>query len=363
VNIKLDDRVHTDPLLAKLLIQSIPDLLKWQDVLKHVMSTTGAKAAMITLRDGKTCQLVDDVEIQSKFHSPLVCGFNIESVEYYLKELRERDPWADTQRHYYPFKPILMSTVCNPIDHPQDAFFTWLAEMGIKETAVFELNRMPGYWTAVNLFFEEQCSDQAIFAQSYLKEHDLLLREAWGASQKFLHMEQAQKISLEQIGVPACLVNRNCEVISRNMQFKKLTEVGAVMCFGPNQRLSFDRNVAISGDDDLPFEIRRHDATEGNYRAFLTSFDPDPLHEGQIEGHYLITFPSFSGMAERRPFSELELKQLTCQERRMLDAVRSGHSVSAAGSSIGVKRSRSFEIWRSVKAKLNLNNSHQLRNS
>ena len=133
-----------DPKLATKAMVAIRDLSGWQDVLQHMMLSTGAKAAMITLRDAKTCQIVNDVALETTFHSPLVCGFTMESAAYYLQQLRTIDPWAEAQRQHYPFQPTLMSTVCDPASMPENKFFEWLSTLGCRETVVFELSRMVG---------------------------------------------------------------------------------------------------------------------------------------------------------------------------------------------------------------------------
>jgi hypothetical protein len=342
-------------------MKAVRNLSDWQGVLAHMMTVTGAKAAMITLRDAKTCQIVDDVALETTFHSPLICGFTIESAAYYLQELRTIDPWADAQRLHYPFRPTLMSTVCGPASMPDNKFFKWLADLGCRETVVIELNRMSGYWTALNLFFEEPQSDEAETAKRYLALHSDILKEAWITSQEFIHSKQSQQISLEQVGAPACVVNQNFEVLAHNRNFGHLASIGAVALFGPSKRLSVEHSVVFAGSSDLSSGIRRHDSDATDYRAFMASFDPDPLHKGKREGHQLIVFKSPSSRDNSQKFPEHELENLTAQEKKMFAAVQGGLSVLRAGDQIGVRRSRAFEIWASVKSKLAISNSHQVR--
>ena len=151
MNFKVRAETQFDPKLPAKLMAAVRDFSSWQGVLQHLRYATDAKAAMITLRDKKTCQIVNDIALERTFHSPLVCGFSIESAAYYLQKLRTIDPWAEAQRHHYPFRPTLMSAVCNPSDMPKNEFFKWLDDLGYHETVVFELNRMEGHWSALNL--------------------------------------------------------------------------------------------------------------------------------------------------------------------------------------------------------------------
>lgn len=351
-----------DPKLPIHLMAAVRDFSNWRNVLQHLMSATGAKAAMITLRDRKTCQIVNDVALERTFHSPLICGFKMESVAYYLQELRTIDPWAEAQKLHYPFKPTLMSTVCNSSAMPDNKFFIWLGNLGYHESVVVELNRMEGHWSALNLFFEDPQGREAEMAKKYLTLHFEVLREAWLTSQAFIHNQQTQQISLEQIGVPACVVNQNSEVLAHNKNFGQLEGIGAVATFGPTKRLSVENNIEFAGNPEISRKIRRHDAEKTDYQAIATSFDPDPLHEGKREGHQLIVFRSPSERTSSLGFQACQLDSLTAQEKKLFAAVQDGVSIQKAGKLIGVGRSRTFEIWASIKSKLTISNSHQVRN-
>ena len=45
--------------------------------------------------------------------------------------------------------------ICPPSTVKDTCFFEWLKEQGCEDTVVFELDRMAGYWTAINLFLEK----------------------------------------------------------------------------------------------------------------------------------------------------------------------------------------------------------------
>ena len=94
------------PGLAQRAVRAIREPDAWADVLDHIVENTGAAAAIITLRDKKTCQIVNDRDLEQAYHSPLICGFPMEAVVYYLTELRTIDPWAEFQRSHYLSLPI-----------------------------------------------------------------------------------------------------------------------------------------------------------------------------------------------------------------------------------------------------------------
>jgi len=252
-----------------------------------------------------------------------------------------------------------MSTVCDPASMPDNKFFKWLADLGCKETVVFDLNRMGGYWSALNLFFEESRSEQAEAAKTYLSLNSNFLKEAWVTSQEFIHSNQSRQISLEQIETPACVVNQEFEVLAHNRNFQHLKAIGAVALFGPKKRLSVAHSITFAGSPEISNAVRRHESDAIDYQVFMASFDPDPLHKGKREGHRLIVFRSSS--EKKSSFQSYELESLTAQEKKMFGAIQGGLSIRQAGDNIGVKRSRAFEIWSSVKSKLAISNSHQVR--
>jgi hypothetical protein len=352
-----------DPNLALHTMKAIRNPEKWQSVLSHIMAETGAKAAMITLRDATTCQIVDDLALQRTYHSPLIRGFSAESAGFYLQELREVDPWAEAQRLHYPHHPILMSRICSPKNFPENRFFNWLRELRMSETVVFELERLPGYWTACNLFVETAGSETALKVLKYAERHQTLLREAWQTSQTVRQGAQSREVSLDHVEAPACIVNHLFEVVGENRAFEGFQDDGQALCHGPRKKLSIaDSIVLMFRGDEGKDKVARHRSGQTGIRAVATPFAPDPLHENTKLNYHLIVFYGGQNSKTTSQLSEKDLDGLTFQERKMLKAVRSGAGVREAGEIIGVKRSRSFEIWASIKIKMAIPNAHIVRN-
>jgi len=103
---------NIDKRFISLCFDAVAQPSKWKRVLEHMMQMTGSPAAMITLRDASTCQIVDDQALIDQFHSPLICGFREEAVKYYLGSLSTIDPWAEAQTSNRPYRPVLMSNIC-----------------------------------------------------------------------------------------------------------------------------------------------------------------------------------------------------------------------------------------------------------
>ncbi|PTV96088.1 hypothetical protein C8J27_103421 [Rhodobacter aestuarii] len=352
-----------DEKLVLLAMEAINDSQKWSQVLAHMMTATGAKAAIITLRDGKTCQIVDDEALLTEYHSPLVCGFSIQAIAHYMQNLRTRDTWADVQCTHYPERPMLMSRVFDPASAPDQSFFEWVNAAGVTDTAVFELERMPGYWTACNLFLGPQSAAEKQAALDYAADNYCFLRKAWQTAQNMVHVEQARHAAFDQLArmsIAACITGPNGEVERSNALFDVLLSEGQVGTCGPKRRLLVPRAAQQHGAASW-LASAASDTIEAKepLDVWATPFSPDPLYRDQRAPSWIVTFgKKRDGVPCPLPLHEVAL---TAQERRLFDAVRAGATVAQAGEVIGVKRSRAFDIWAEIKQKLGIRNAHQIR--
>lgn len=354
-----------DAELVKLAFQAVRTPHRWQNLLRHLIDATPAQAAIITLRDKKTCQIVNDDALEREYHSPLIQGFSLEAVTYYLEELRTIDPWAAAQIQHYPHHPTVMSRVVDPRTHKDRRFFDWLASGGLHDTVAFELERMPGHWTAINLFLPqiETAATDALMA--YCKTHAEVLREAWQSSQHVTHCQQSGLAVLDHLGqnsVPACILAPSGEVSLMNDAFQGLAGAGIVKVSQPSGRVSLCLNahLEISGaKDDL--SVLRHGSVDNDVTVSATPFEPDPLYSKKKEKHWLLRFETATGAARTINSIGYPLDRLTRQERKLFDVVSQGASVQLGGQMIGIQRSRTYEIWSCVKDKLGISNAHELR--
>lgn len=353
----MDDR------LVLLSLEAISDPEKWRRVLQYMMQATGAKAAIITLRDGKNCQIVNDDTFEREYHSPLICGFPLEAIVYYLQELRTIDPWAEAQMTHYPKRPMLMSEVCPPDRVADQRFFSWLKAFGIHDTVVCELDQLPGYWTACNLFLDGMDTARANAVLSYMKEHHEFLQKAWKASQKQIHSQQSGRAALNHLAtleIAACITGPSGKILEANAAFEALVEAKALSSSGPARRAAFPPDAELLGSAKwLRKSIDFNLSSPLHLSVSASAFTPDPLYEGKREELWLVTVRELGKGA--RSTGCIDLSTLSEQERCLYEAIRSGMSVSDAGTKIGVKRSRAFDIWASVKSQLGIASSHQVR--
>ena len=358
-----------DSLKAELsirLISAIRDPQGWSHVLDWIIERTDARAAIITLRDKENCQIVNDVDLEQKYHSPLIRGFSHDAIMHYLTNLRTIDPWAKFQKTQYPHRPTQMSQVCPPGTIPDKTFLTWLNDQGLQDTVVFELDRMAGYWTAINLFLEKPDGPEAEQLLAFANDAYDLLRHSWQTSQAMVRQRQAASAMLALAshgGAPVCLVGANGEMIECNAMFRDLIGTDAIRLSGSDNKLSFSPWVSVHGLASWEqHDFLCHDASVEPMLLLATPVDPDPLFADKREQLWLLTCSNY-GAAQIAPSiaESFNLSALTRQERELYRAVANGETVTEAGESIGLQRSRAFEVWAEVKDKLGITSAHKLR--
>lgn len=363
---------YSDPIadttdLPLKLMDAIQDSAKWGDALDTMMKVTGAKAAIITLRDKSNCQIVNDVELEQKFHSPLIRGFSTEAIVHYLTNLRTIDPWAEFQRTHYPHRPVQMSKVCPQSAVPDTRFFDWLGGEGLVDSVVFELDRMAGYWTAINLFLEKPTGPTAERTLKFAETNYELLRNAWVASQRVAKAQQVNGALLDRAaksGAPVCVVSANGSMLECNDLFDAVIETDAIRISGNSRKLSFGRSVTVQGLTRWEqHDFLAHDAETAPLLLSASPIHPDPMFADKREQLWLLTCSNMAGQkTPNAPQMAFDLEALTRQERDLYSEIAAGRSVEQAGTAIQLKRSRTFEVWSSVKHKLGITSAHQLRN-
>lgn len=354
-----------DAKLVSLCMQAIRAPGRWEHVLKHIIATTPAQAAIITLRDKSTCQIVNDDALEQEYHSPLIQGFPLEAVTYYLEELRTIDPWAEAQRTHYPFRPTLMSSVCHPDEVEDKRFFGWLAQGGLRDTVAFELDRFPGHWTAINLFLSEIDKTNSQTLLDFCAAHFDILREAWRSGQHMVHCQQSGQAALEQLSlrsIPACIVTPDGEIFRSNEAFSGLKRKGLAKTSEPSGRLSVCANAEFRGKDQrIIRKLGRHDASQSECRVAISTFEPDPLYTDKREPHWLLSFSNAGGPHQAVDIPAIDRSDLDARERKLFDAICDGKSVEDAAKVIGVSRAQAYKVWDGMKGKLGVSNTHELR--
>ncbi|MCF2872043.1 hypothetical protein L0664_13290 [Octadecabacter sp. G9-8] len=348
------------------LVNAIQDPQNWGEVLEVFMRMTGATGAIITLRDKETCQIVNDVELEQKYHSPLIRGFSTDAIVHYLTNLRTIDPWAEFQRSYYPHRPVQMSKVCPQHTIEDRRFFDWLKTVGFQDTIVFELDRMAGYWTAINLFYETPDMPETQKAMETANAYYDLIRNAWVTSQTMAKTRQSSAALLDRAagaGSPTAIVGPNGELLENNDLFDGVLGSQAIKLSGKKKKLSFAHSVSVVGLDKwAQHNFLRHAAETAPLLLLASPVDPDPIFAGKRENHWLLTCTTQDAAVPAKiTETAANLDALTPQERALFMAIAKGQPVAQAGEAVGLKRSRSFEVWSSVKEKLGIKSAHQLR--
>lgn len=353
-----------DPKLIELAVSAANKPEQWQRVLRHIMSVTGAPAAMITLRDAKTCYIVNDDALEHEYHSPLIAGFPQKAITFYLNELRTIDPWAEAQRTHYPHTPVLMSKVCPPQNLIDTRFFSWLDSLGIHETVAVELDRHPDHWTAFNVFAHEAGTTLANDILNYLKIHLSILRQTWQMSQRLVQNQSVGSAvlgHLSNLGIPVCVLNKSGSVLEQNVAFEALIETGAVIVSGAQKRLSVSKAVeATLSIQEHQIKLSRFEGSSVPLHVKVSPFSSNPLYASKRADRWLLSFTPSNRSSEVSSLP-IDLTVLSNVERRLFDEVRKSSRIDAAGKELGMGRSSTYNMWGGIKQKLGVSSVHQIR--
>ena len=350
--------------LVKLCLSAVRDVDKWKRVLEHVIHATSSPAAIITLREKRTCYIVNDDAIEADNHSPLICGFPPAQVEFYLNSLRTIDPWAEAQQSNYPYQPTLMSEICNPTDVEDQRFFDWLNSFGIYDSIAFELDRVSGFWTAMNVFSFEQGHRNNRRAVDYLNSHYSMLQEAWRSTVDTTAVKQSAQATLDhlaRLNIPACILSPEMKLDHKNELFEQLIERGVAKIYGQSGRLGASDYVsAIGSATAIMGKIDTFVGSNEPYRMSASPFVSDPMYQDKKEKHWLVTFQAAKRQLQQ-PKSTTMLATLSDQERALYDQLIAGTQILPAGQALGIGRSRTYQIWDDIREKLGIESVHQLR--
>lgn len=358
---------NTNSMLIAALIGAIEDETKWKQVLRVILDMTGAKAAIITLRENTTCQIVDDVQLQKEHHSPFVEGFTLEKVAYYIYNLRQQDAWANAQITHRPLVPTQMSRLVSSEEFEKTELGQWCAEQGINDTIAVQIGQVPGFWTALNVFYDADPQSTArIFA--VLNDHLPLLKNAWRTGREVVRNRQTGEALLAFLsdrGTAACLLDLSGAVTEANRAFWELKRKGLVRVATPSKRISLADSVDRNGMEprvSAQLGSHQHDGDAQSFRAGILPIATDPLFAGGKKPETLLVIEKneHGGQHLRREL-DTRLNTLTPKEAALFEAVASGLPVHRASETIGVKRSQTFAIWGRVKEKLGLESASQLR--
>ena len=350
--------------LVKLCLSAVRDVDKWKRVLEHIMHETASPAAIITLREKRTCFIVNDDALEADFDSPLICGFPPDQVDFYLNSLRTIDPWATSQQINYPFQPTLMSQICDPRLVEDQRFFEWLNSFGIYDSIACELDRTSDFWTALNLFSFEQGIESNQFKIDYLNTHYSMLQEAWRCTVGATAIRQSAQATLDHLAklrIPACILTSDLQVEQQNDLFSDFVETGVVRVFARSGRLGVSDYVSVIGSaNEIMGKIETFSGAKEPHNMSASPFVADPLYQEKKEKYWLVTFQP-TNRNRQRPSLALELASLNKQERDLYELLVGGHHIIPAGKMLGIGRSRTYQVWDAIREKLGIESVHQLR--
>lgn len=341
---------------------------EWKAVLRYLIELSGSIAAAITLRDQSTCQVIVDNSFEIEFHSPFIEGLDCHMIADYITNLREKDTWAESQIINRPFKPLLMSNV-----HPNDQlersdFGHWVLSQGFNDTVAYRIGGSSRYWTSLNLYFHNSGEGEQEKVLSVVETYAEILTHAWSIGRDVVRrreMESGIFNLISELGLACCLVSSDGKIKDSNEEFQNLVEIDLLRVIGPNRRLSFTIHARLSEEakpslKNFPRHYSEPKYVDNELTVFAKKYPVDPRYKETKDDEIIIFFERSGLIAQKHP-SQGRINLLGSQEKLLYDYVLGGRTIEEAGKMIGLKRARTFEIWRSVKDKIGFQNSHNVR--
>ena len=135
--------------LLNLAFQTIPNVEKWEAVIRKLLAMTGARKGIMSLRSTTSA---DFVVPSGVLDSPLIVNFDRSFVQSFVEEYIAHDPWTPIERAHHPHLPYVLSTHIAPAELRRSKFWEWLEPQGIDDTIVAEVGRSKGTWVGLNLY-------------------------------------------------------------------------------------------------------------------------------------------------------------------------------------------------------------------
>lgn len=222
-----------------LLSRSVESAEQWQDVLAGLCAVSGAKKAIIALRDNKTAELVIPDRVGREFFSPMLFGFSEAEVESYLTRYSVFDPWTAIERRRRPIVPYALSDYLPDAKLRASTFWEWLEGQGISDTCVAELERGRQGWVALNLYFDSSAPGASLRVAAVMRKAAPAISRSWKIFQQIQKYRDGAAISprfMAAFAQPAMFFDQAFEIVAINedgaARFAAFVGDGARPCAG-----------------------------------------------------------------------------------------------------------------------------------
>lgn len=355
-----------DENLVLKILEATQSEAEWKTVLDYLIEISGSIAASITLRDQTNCQVIVDDAFEHEFHSPFVARMDTKVVSDYVLNLREKDAWAEVQIVHRPIEPLLMSNLVSTEELLNSDFGRWAAAQGFNDTVVYQIGRSRRYWTALNLFFHNSGHGEERAVFDVVNTYSDVLKGAWSVGRDIVRQHEVEVGIFDlvsDLGRACCLVSSDGRLKARNQKFESLVAMDLLRVIGTNRRMSIAKHVQIAEDRSAIFaKFPSHYSENDDIPLSISSkiYPVDPLYKGKKDDEVILFF-EVGTIKNLNPPSTSRIDLLCPQEKSLYEHVLDGRTIEEAGKLIGLKRARTYEIWRLVKEKTGVRSAHSIR--
>jgi DNA-binding CsgD family transcriptional regulator len=336
-----------------VLNDAVHSVEQWRDVLAALCAASGARKAIIALRDNKTAGLVIPDHVSREFFSPLLYGFSEEEVESYVTRYIALDPWTEIERRRRPIIPYSLSAYLPRARLKASPFWEWLEGQGISDTCVAELECGKHGWVALNVYFDGEDRATRATVETFMRKAAPAIARSWRVFQQIQKYRDGVAISprfMAAFAQPALVFDHLFDVIAVNddgaARFPAYVGDEGRLGAGPMPAALRDAVRALlceraSGMSDARGE-----------RLVVRPIQRDEDFVGRKLDIWLATLEAASADAAPPTRQLWENEALTVREREAVNAAADGLSMSAFANKVGISLNTAKSYLRDARRKL-----------
>lgn len=322
----------------------------WDAALKTIAKACNAKSAIITLRSKHNCEVVISSEIENEFHTPFVAMLSEEHVENYVNNFRNKDVWSHQQVNNRPFAPILMSNKLPMCSLQKTDFWNWLEPQGINDTVVVQLGESKHYWTALNLYFDNNNAEDAKKKQQYIQNLLPDLKSAWQLTRDQLYNTAIKDQFIdhvEQHNEAIFLLDQDNLVVSYSKHVEPYIAEGMCKVCNRTKRLSVAQSIH-KVDDTLSwlYDVFTQNTASLSNVILKTKTTSSIAATGEALGFHIVSIEKI------RTTHPWEAPHLDEREKIAILSVAKTNKVSSVEGALNLKERQARSIWRTAVNKL-----------
>lgn len=352
--------------VATAIFETVENPEKWYRALELLCKECGASKAIIALRHAETAEFVIPSGVQDEHNSPMLYGFSEEEVGSFICHYIKHDIWTEYERVYRPHIPYALSKHIPLQELTNSTFWEWLEPQEINDTIVAELGYTNGFWAAINLYFQNSDGQISRVIEVNLNKYLPILQQAWqiGRNLTVARLEsQNQPQLICHLPHTAIVVDHHFIVLSRNNKAQELEEIGLIenLSIGTKLRLASEIPIQSSAltSEQLKIlssgqKISTDEKTPCKYAATIVPVSETEDILGEVHSGYLVTIMPTNALHLEGESPVWENDTLSAKERILVRMVAEGKQIVEVEKLLGISKSRSMQIWRSARKKLEI---------